>query len=169
MFGVKEYRVGSGTDFHRLVEGRPFILGGVTIPHHLGLLGHSDGDALVHALIDALLGAAGKSDIGTLFPSSSVDWKGANSISLLRKVWAELKREKWEVVNIDCTVVAEAPPINPVANQMKENLASVLEITTLQVGIKATTAEGLGAIGRQEGIMVNCVALLERQKAKKSA
>ncbi len=155
-------RIGQGLDVHRFVEGRPLILGGVEIPYSRGLDGHSDADVLTHALMDALLGAAGKPDIGHRFPNSSPEWRNADSLHLLNNVWQELAAAGWKVGNLDCTLVAEAPKILPHADKMKERLAAVLGIEPGLIGIKATTAETMGALGRGEGIMCLCVALLLR-------
>lgn len=155
-------RVGQGIDVHRLVSGRPCIIGGVDIPHHLGLEGHSDADVLVHAIIDALLGAAGRGDIGTLFPPSDPKWQGANSIGLLRIVWQDLFSEGWTIENIDCSILAEAPKINPHIPAMKQTIGGALGILSEQIGIKATTSERLGFVGRQEGILAQAVVLLRQ-------
>jgi len=154
-------RVGQGIDVHRLVSGRPCIIGGVTIPHHLGLEGHSDADVLVHAVIDALLGAAGRGDIGTLFPPNDPKWKGADSIGLLKIVWQDLSTEGWIVENVDCAILAEAPKITPHIPAMKQAISGALGIGPDQIGIKATTSERLGFVGRQEGILAQAVALLK--------
>ncbi len=156
-------RVGQGIDVHPLVSGRPCILGGVTIPHDKGLEGHSDADALTHAVIDALLGAAGKGDIGTYFPPSDAKWKDADSIELLRAIWAGLTAEGWRIENLDCTVLAQAPKISPYIPAMKERIGSVLGLEPAAIGIKATTTEHLGFVGRAEGVMAQAVALLSQQ------
>jgi 2-C-methyl-D-erythritol 2,4-cyclodiphosphate synthase len=156
-------RVGQGIDVHPLVSGRPCILGGVTIPHDKGLDGHSDADALTHAVIDALLGAAGKGDIGTYFPPSDAKWKDADSIELLRAIWAGLTAEGWRIENLDCTVLAQAPKISPYIPAMKERIGSVLGLEPAAIGIKATTTEHLGFVGRAEGVMAQAVALLSQQ------
>lgn len=154
-------RVGFGYDVHRLVEGRPLVLGGVTIPHHLGLDGHSDADVLVHALMDALLGAAGLRDIGFYFPPSDPTFKGADSVQLLTKVVGLLKAEGFRPVNVDMTLLAEQPKINPHVEAMRLKLGEALGLAPRQVGIKATTNEGLGFVGREEGMAAYAVALLE--------
>ena len=156
-------RVGQGIDVHPLVSGRPLILGGVVIPYDKGLDGHSDADALTHAVIDALLGAAGKGDIGSYFPPSEEKWRGADSIKLLEIVWQELSRAGWRVENIDCAVLAQAPKIAPYTAKMKERFAAVLGISPAAIGIKATTTEKLGFIGRGEGIWAQSVALLSAE------
>lgn len=145
---------------HRLVTGRPLVLGGVCIPHECGLDGHSDADVIIHAVIDSLLGALGKGDIGQRFPNSDPRWKGADSKELLRDVMAEVSRERWGVVNVDITVLAEAPKLAPHLHAMKAALSPLLGISPEACGIKATTNERLGAIGRREGIFASCVALL---------
>lgn len=157
-----DFRIGQGIDVHPFIKGRPLVLGGVTIPFDKGLDGHSDADALTHALIDALLGAAGKGDIGSYFPNTSEQWKNAVSLNLLEIAWRELAAEGWRVGNIDCTLLAEAPKLLSHMGQMKENLASVLCIEVGQIGIKATTTEQLGFVGRGEGVMAFAVALLIR-------
>lgn len=158
-------RVGQGVDVHPLVSGRALILGGVSIPYHKGLEGHSDADALTHAVIDALLGAAGKGDIGSYFPPSDLKWKDADSIELLKTIWRELAAEGWRVENLDCTVLAEAPKILPHIGAMKQRLSSALSIESSQIGIKATTTEKLGFIGRGEGILTQSVVLLSNATA----
>jgi 2-C-methyl-D-erythritol 2,4-cyclodiphosphate synthase len=155
-------RVGQGIDVHQLVTGRPLILGGVTIEHSHGLLGHSDADALLHAVIDALLGAAGKPDIGLLFPNTDSTWKGASSIDLLRRVMVELRDEGWKIINLDCCLLAEAPKMAPHLAAMKKNIGEVLGIAVDRIGIKATTTETLGFVGRKEGITATAVALSVR-------
>ncbi|HLO03678.1 MAG TPA: 2-C-methyl-D-erythritol 2,4-cyclodiphosphate synthase [Symbiobacteriaceae bacterium] len=154
-------RVGLGYDVHRLVEGRPLVLGGVTISHTMGLDGHSDADVLVHALMDALLGAAGLRDIGYYFPPSDPAFKGADSVQLLTKVVALLKEEGWRPVNVDMTLLAERPKINPHVEAMRAKLGEALGIEPRRIGIKATTNEGLGFVGREEGMAAHAVALLE--------
>jgi 2-C-methyl-D-erythritol 2,4-cyclodiphosphate synthase len=154
-------RVGFGYDVHRLVEGRPLVLGGVTIPHSLGLDGHSDADVLVHALMDALLGAAGLRDIGFYFPPADPTYKGADSVQLLTKVVALLREEGYRAVNVDMTLLAERPKINPHVEAMRSKLGEALGLGPRQIGIKATTNEGLGFVGREEGMAAYAVALLE--------
>ena len=156
-------RVGQGIDVHPLVSGRPCILGGVQIPHDKGLSGHSDADALAHAVIDAVLGAAGKGDIGSYFPPTESRWKDANSIELLKIVWSRLAAEGWSVENLDCSVLAEAPRIAPHIHAMKERLGAALEVEPSAIGIKATTTERLGFVGRGEGIVAQAVVLLSLQ------
>jgi 2-C-methyl-D-erythritol 2,4-cyclodiphosphate synthase len=156
-------RVGVGYDAHRLVAGRPLVLGGVTIPHERGLLGHSDADVAIHATIDALLGAAALGDIGQHFPPSDPAYKDADSRRLLALVRELLERQGWRPVNVDCTIVAEAPKLAPFTAAMRAALGETLGIPTERVGVKATTNEGLGFVGRGEGIAAIAVALIERR------
>ena len=157
-------RVGTGYDVHRLVEGRPLVLGGVVIQHELGLDGHSDGDALLHAVMDALLGAAGLEDIGHHFPPGDERFRNASSLRLLATVRSLVEEAGWNVVNVDSTVVAERPKLAPYLPLMKGAIAKVLGISEREVGIKATTNEGLGFAGRHEGIAAMAVALLVRRE-----
>ncbi len=156
------YRTGIGLDSHRLVEGRPLILGGVTLPHERGLQGHSDADALAHALCDALLGATADGDIGQHFPDKDLQWKGADSMTLLALVVARVTRAGWRIVNTDATIMAEAPKMAPHILAMRTRLAEVMEINISQVSVKAKTNEGMDAVGRREGIFVMATALVER-------
>lgn len=153
-------RIGNGYDIHQLSPSRPLILGGVEIPHSLGLLGHSDADALTHAIMDAMLGALSLGDIGHYFPPSDPQWAGADSLVLLAKVNQLIRDQGWQVGNIDSVVVAERPKLKPHISTMRDRLASVLELEPNQIGIKATTNEKLGPVGREEGIAVYAVALL---------
>lgn len=155
-------RVGSGLDLHAFVEGVPLWLGGILIPHARGLAGHSDGDAAVHALIDALLGAAGRGDIGEWFPSSVERWRGASSLDLLNQVWDVLSGEGWTLENADVTVLAAEPKLAPYRQAMREALAGALRVPPDRLSLKATTADGLGAMGRAEGVLAHAVALLSR-------
>ncbi len=155
-------RTGIGFDTHRLVEGRRLILGGVAIPHPLGLLGHSDADVLTHAIMDALLGAAADGDIGQHFPDTDPKWAGADSLALLRAVVARLAAHGWRVGNIDATVLAERPKLAPHIPAMRQRLADAMGLPADAVSVKATTVEGLGAIGRREGISALATALIER-------
>jgi 2-C-methyl-D-erythritol 2,4-cyclodiphosphate synthase len=157
------FRVGYGYDVHRLAGGRPFRLGGVTIPHHQGPVGHSDADVLLHALCDALLGAAALGDIGRHFPDTDPRWKDADSTRLLEGVAGMLRTAGWQVENVDCTVVLERPRIAPHVPAMRAVIAGVLGVAEDAVGIKATTNEGLGAIGREEGVCAHAVALIARR------
>ncbi|WP_122789913.1 2-C-methyl-D-erythritol 2,4-cyclodiphosphate synthase [Intestinibacillus sp. Marseille-P6563] len=155
-------RIGHGYDVHRLVEGRKCILGGVEIAHETGLLGHSDADVLVHAVMDALLGAAALGDIGKLFPDTDPQWKGADSLELLRKVRARLEEAGWQVGNIDATIIAQAPRMAPHIETMRQNIAAALDIAVGQVNVKATTEEKLGFTGAKEGIAAHAVCLLQQ-------
>ena len=156
-------RVGVGYDAHRLVAGRRLVLGGVTIPHERGLLGHSDADVAIHATIDALLGAAALGDIGQHFPPSDPAYKDADSRRLLALVRELLERQGWRPVNVDCTIVAEAPKLAPFTAAMRAALGETLGLPAERVGVKATTNEGLGFVGREEGIAAIAVALIERR------
>lgn len=156
-------RIGQGFDVHALVEGRPLILGGVTIAHTHGLLGHSDADALLHAITDALLGAAGLGDIGRLFPDTDPQFKGADSRVLLREAYRRVQASGWQLVNLDATIHAQAPKIGPHSAAMAANIASDLGVSVTEVNIKAKTNEGLGHLGRQEGIAANAVVLLRKR------
>lgn len=153
-------RSGIGWDSHRLVEGRPFILGGVQIESPVGLDGHSDADVLAHAITDAILGAAGLGDIGDHFPDTDAAYKGADSILLLQDVLAKVRSMGWEIVNVDTTVVAERPKLGPAKRAIAERLAEVLGVHTSCVGVKASTGEGLGFVGRGEGVAALAVAQL---------
>lgn len=152
--------VGFGYDVHRLAEGRPLVLGGVTIPHTHGLDGHSDADVLLHALMDALLGAAGLRDIGYYFPPSDPAYKGADSLRLLGEVVNLLEREGYSPINVDMSLLAERPKIGPYVDTMREKISQVLKIAPRRVGIKATTNEGMGFVGRGEGMAAYAVALI---------
>lgn len=154
------FLVGFGYDVHQLVEGRALILGGVEIPFEKGLLGHSDADVVTHALMDALLGAVGKGDIGELFPDTDPKYKGISSISLLHEVMDVLRAEQVLISNVDITIQAQRPKLAPWKAAIKEKLAQVLQITAMQINVKATTAEGLGFVGREEGIAVQAVVSL---------
>lgn len=158
-------RTGIGYDSHRLVEGRPLVLGGVEIPHEHGLFGHSDADVLAHALCDALLGAVADGDIGQHFPDNDPQWKGADSMMLLGRVVERLSRTGWRVVNTDATLVAEAPRLLPHIPAMRARLAEVLGVDTSRVSIKAKTNEGMDAVGRREGISAMAVATVELRPA----
>ena len=154
-------RIGHGYDVHRLVPGRKLILGGVDIPHHLGLLGHSDADVAAHALADALLGAAALGDIGQHFPDTDPAYAGADSLVLLGKVVELLKAEGWQVENADVTILAQRPKLKPHIPQMRQNFARAMGVPVTAVSVKATTEEGLGFTGREEGIAAHAVALIE--------
>lgn len=157
------YRIGHGYDVHRLVEGRDLILGGVNIPWKLGLLGHSDADVLAHAIMDAILGAAAIGDIGMLFPDNDSAYKGADSLELLREVMCRVREAGWEVVNIDATILAQAPKLSPHKLQMRKNLAAAAGLDISQVSVKATTEEGLGWTGSSEGMAVHALAFLTKR------
>ena len=154
-------RIGHGYDVHRLVEGRDLILGGVKIPYHLGLDGHSDADVLLHAVMDALLGAAGLRDIGYHFPDTDMRYKGADSMKLLACVAQKIADAGYRVSNVDVTMIAQMPKLKPHIPQMMENIAKVLEIAVSRVNVKATTEERLGFTGNMEGMSCHAVCLLE--------
>ena len=149
-----------GYDVHKLTEGRKLILGGVEIPHSLGLLGHSDADVLLHAIMDALLGAAALGDIGKHFPDTNEKYRGISSLKLLEQVGALLEQEHYIIENIDATVIAQKPKLRPYIEQMEQNIADTLHIAKNQVNVKATTEEHLGFTGREEGISANAVCML---------
>lgn len=155
-------RIGHGYDVHRLVEGRDLILGGVKIEHETGLLGHSDADVLLHAISDALLGAAALGDIGKLFPDNDEKYKGADSLLLLRKVGVHLFSAGYKIVNIDATVIAQAPKLAPHIRAMRVNIARALDLDISDVSVKATTEEGLGFSGEKKGIAAHAVCLIEK-------
>jgi len=154
-------RTGIGFDSHRLAEGRRLVLGGVEIPHGLGLLGHSDADALAHALCDALLGAAAEGDIGQHFPDTDPQWKGADSMTLLAQVTALLRGAGWRIVNTDATVIAQAPKLAPHIPAMRARLAEAMGLDVAQISVKAKTNEGMDAVGRGEGISALAIATIE--------
>ena len=160
------YRVGLGYDVHPLEEGIPLILGGVNIKHPLGLRGHSDADVICHSITDALLGAANIGDIGEQFPDTDERYKGISSLELLSESILLLKENGWEVENVDVSVVAEEPKINPYKKEMRDNISNAMNCNVNSVSIKATTNEKLGTIGRGEGIAVFSVALLKETKNK---
>lgn len=155
-------RIGHGYDVHKLCEGRKLIIGGVDIPHSVGLLGHSDADVLLHAISDALLGAAALGDIGKLFPDTDEKYKGADSLKLLRIVGAKLTQAGYRIVNIDSTVLAQAPKLAPHIPKMRQNIAFALDIPLDDISIKATTEEGLGFTGERLGIAAHAVCLIEK-------
>jgi 2-C-methyl-D-erythritol 2,4-cyclodiphosphate synthase len=159
---MTQLRIGNGYDIHRLGPDRDLILGGVKLPHSLGLEGHSDADVLTHAIMDAMLGALSLGDIGHYFPPTDDQWKGADSLKLLEAVNGLLTERGWRVSNIDSVIVAEQPKMKPHIAQMRANLAKVLGLEDDQVGVKATTNEQLGPTGREEGIAAYAVALLTR-------
>jgi len=158
-----EYRVGIGTDIHRIVEGRKLMLGGVHVPFPAGLLGHSDGDVALHAIVDALLGAAGLGDIGTLFPDTEAQWKDADSKVFLYTVKEQLEKKQWEVVNVDLTIHTELPKLGTVKGQIRRCIAGLLGMDFAAVNVKAKTHEGLGEIGAGEAMAATAVALLRKK------
>ena len=154
-------RIGHGYDVHKLVEGRKLIVGGVDIPHTLGLLGHSNADVLTHAVMDSILGAAALGDIGGLFPDNDPKYEGADSLVLLKEVCSAIDKKGYKISNIDATVIAQKPNMKPYIQQMRENIAAVCGIDVDCVNVKATTEERLGFTGREEGISAHAVCLLE--------
>jgi 2-C-methyl-D-erythritol 2,4-cyclodiphosphate synthase len=155
-------RIGYGIDFHQLVEGRDLVIGGVTIPHHKGALGHSDADVLLHAICDALLGAACLGDIGVHFPDTSSEFKNIDSKILLAKTRVLIEAEGYTIGNIDASLCLEAPKIKPYVAQMQETIAGILGIGIKDVSIKATTTETMGFVGRQEGLVAHAVCLIHQ-------
>ena len=160
---MSELRVGIGVDAHALSSDVPLVLGGVSFPDEPGLAGHSDGDVIAHALIDALLGAAGRGDIGTLFPSGSAEWEGTSSLVLLSRAYAEITDAAFALVNADCVLVGERPRIGERRGEMESRLADALGVERDRVTVRATTTDGLGFTGRGEGLAAHAVALLERK------
>ncbi|MBR3482267.1 MAG: 2-C-methyl-D-erythritol 2,4-cyclodiphosphate synthase [Neisseriaceae bacterium] len=158
-------RVGQGCDVHRLVEGRPLILGGVNIPFDKGLEGHSDADALLHAIIDALLGAVGLGDIGSQFPDTDNAYKNADSGELLQQIWAKIQKDGWQINNIDSTIIAQTPKLAEYIPQMKKKIGELLKISESNIGIKAKTNEKLGYLGRSEAIEAQAAVLLQKFQA----
>jgi 2-C-methyl-D-erythritol 2,4-cyclodiphosphate synthase len=156
-------RIGQSTDIHAFTEGRPLILGGVTIDHPLGLLGHSDADVLLHAICEAVIGAMGLGDIGKHFPDTDPAYKGISSMILLMKTWQLMDDEGYQIVNLDSLILIEKPKIAPYIEEMKRNISSALKCNVSQVNVKATRGEKLGFIGRQEGVMAQAIVLLERK------
>jgi 2-C-methyl-D-erythritol 2,4-cyclodiphosphate synthase len=159
---VSELRIGLGVDAHALADGVPLVLGGVRIEHPRGLAGHSDGDVLAHALTDAVLGAAGLGDIGSLFPSGDPRWHGADSLDLLARAYADVRAAGFALVNADCVLVGEEPRIAPHREEMRARLAAALEVERERVNVHATTTDRIGFTGRGEGLAAQAVALLER-------
>ena len=155
-------RIGMGRDLHRLVRGRRFLLGGVAIPARRGELGHSDGDVLAHAVTDAVLGAAGLGDIGSLFPPSEPAWKDADSMTLLRSAFDRVQKAGWRLVNLDCVVCCEEPKLLPFRDAVRDSLARALELPAERVFVKGKTAEGLGPVGRGRAVEALAVCLLEQ-------
>ncbi len=155
-------RIGHGYDVHKLVEDRLLILGGVNIPYEKGLLGHSDADVLLHAISDSLLGAAAMGDIGKLFPDNDPQYKGADSLVLLKQVYARVQEKGYHLVNLDATVLAQRPKLRPYIDTMRENIASALDVDADLISVKATTEEGLGFTGEGKGIAAHCVCLISK-------
>jgi 2-C-methyl-D-erythritol 2,4-cyclodiphosphate synthase len=156
------FRIGQGFDVHQLTEGRPLIIGGITIPYELGLLGHSDADVLLHTVSDACLGAIGEGDIGKHFPDTDPNFKDADSAKLMEHVWQLVKDKGYELVNADCTIIAQKPKMAPYIEQMRVRIAELLEAAPEQINVKATTTEKLGFTGRGEGIASQAVVLLRK-------
>lgn len=159
------FRIGQGFDVHQLVEGRPLIIGGIEIPYDKGLLGHSDADVLLHTVADACLGAIAEGDIGKHFPDTDPDFKDADSAKLLEHVWKLVTDKGYELVNIDCTIIAQRPKMAPHIGEIRERIAGLLKGTINQVNVKATTTETLGFTGRGEGIAAQAVVLLQKRSA----
>ncbi|MGG7621964.1 2-C-methyl-D-erythritol 2,4-cyclodiphosphate synthase [Bacillus coreaensis] len=158
------FRIGQGFDVHQLIEGRPLFLGGITIPYEKGLLGHSDADVLLHTVTDAVLGAIGEGDIGRHFPDTDPEFKDADSAKLLEHVWSLVENRGYELVNADCTIIAQRPKMAPYIEQMKNRIAELLKASPDQVNVKATTTEKLGFTGRGEGIASQAVVLLKKKE-----
>jgi 2-C-methyl-D-erythritol 2,4-cyclodiphosphate synthase len=160
---MSELRVGLGVDAHAFAEGVPLVLGGLELDSPRGLAGHSDGDVIAHALIDAILGAAGLGDIGSLFPPSDPEWEGASSLDLLRRASAQAREAGWELVNADCVLIGEEPRIAPMREQMRVRLAEAAGVAPELVNVRATTTDGLGFTGRREGLAAQAVALVRQR------
>lgn len=158
------FRIGQGFDVHQLTEGRPLIIGGIEIPYEKGLMGHSDADVLLHTVADACLGAIGEGDIGRHFPDTDPEFKDADSAKLLEVVWNLVKEKGYELVNADCTIIAQKPKMAPYIGQMRERIAQLLETETENINVKATTTEQLGFTGRGEGIASQVAVLLRRRE-----
>jgi len=161
---MSNLRIGQGVDFHRLVEGRDLWLGGVLVPHTKGALGHSDADVLLHAICDALLGAACLGDIGTHFPDTAQEFKNIDSKILLQRTMNLLEQHTYTVINVDCMLCLQAPKIKPYIPDMQRVIASILKVEKDAVSVKATTTEGLGFVGREEGVMAYATVLVEKNK-----
>ncbi|WML42555.1 2-C-methyl-D-erythritol 2,4-cyclodiphosphate synthase [Neobacillus sp. PS3-40] len=157
------FRIGQGFDVHQLIEGRPLIIGGITIPYEKGLLGHSDADVLLHSIADACLGAIGEGDIGRHFPDTDPHLKNADSAKLLEQIWGQVKQKGYVLGNLDCTIIAQKPKMSPYIEQMKIKIAELLDATIEQINVKATTTEKLGFTGRGEGIASQAVILLQKR------
>jgi len=162
---VTDLRVGIGVDAHAFAEGIPLVLGGVEIPYPSGLAGHSDGDVIAHALVDALLGAAGLGDIGGMFPPGEERWAGASSLDLLAQAYGAVRELNWELVNADCVLIGEEPRIAAYRLQVRDSLAGALGVEAGRIAVRATTTDGLGFAGRGEGLAAQAVALLKRRGA----
>jgi 2-C-methyl-D-erythritol 2,4-cyclodiphosphate synthase len=160
---MSELRVGLGVDAHAFAEGVPLVLGGLELDSPRGLAGHSDGDVIAHALIDAILGAAGLGDIGSLFPPSDPEWEGASSLDLLRRASAQAREAGWELVNADCVLIGEEPRIAPMREQMRVRLAEAAGVAPELVNVRATTTDGLGFTGRRDGLAAQAVALVRQR------
>ena len=158
---MSELRIGLGVDAHAFSDGVPLVLGGVAIESPRGLAGHSDGDVIAHALIDALLGGAGLGDIGSLFPPGEAEWKGASSLDLLRRAAAQVHEAGWELVNADCVLIGEEPQIAPLREQMRERLAEAVGADAERINVRATTTDKLGFTGRGQGLAAQAVALVK--------
>ncbi len=159
---MMEYRVGIGYDLHRTEALRPLVLGNITIPHRFGLIGHSDADVVIHALIDAITGAAGLPDVGQLFPNSDPQYQGIDSARLLEHTMAELRKTKWRINNVDVVIIAQTPKISPHKAAMQQRLAELLQVSPELVNIKGKTNETVDAVGQEKAIACHCVALLKR-------
>lgn len=157
------FRIGQGFDVHQFAENRPLIIGGIEIPHEKGLIGHSDADVLLHTVADACLGAIGEGDIGRHFPDTDPAFKDADSAKLLEHVWAIVKEKGYELVNIDCTIMAQRPKMAPHIPSIQQRIAELLEADVTQVNVKASTTEKLGFVGREEGIATQCALLLQKK------
>ena len=158
------HKTGIGRDIHKLVPDRKLFLGGIEIPHEKGLLGHSDGDVLCHAIIDAILGACAMGDIGELFPPSDLQWKNANSLMMLKKTWDLVREKGWQLVNLDTIIICESPKILPLREKIRSSLANVLETENENVFVKGKTNEGMGDIGKGEAIEALAICLLEKEE-----
>lgn len=158
------FRIGQGFDVHAFAEGRPLIIGGVTIPYELGLVGHSDADVLLHAIADACLGAIAAGDIGKHFPDTDAAFKDADSAVLLEKVWEFVQEKGYELANLDCTIIAQKPKMAPHIEEMRSRISSILATSTENINVKATTTEKLGFTGREEGIASQAVVLLKKKQ-----
>lgn len=158
------FRIGNGYDVHKLVEGRKLILGGVEIPHTKGVLGHSDGDVLLHAITDAIIGAIGEGDIGLHFPDNDENLKNIDSAILLKKIDKLMKQKNYEIVNLDCIIVIQKPKLRPYIDSIKENIAKILDINSDLVNVKAKTEEKLGFTGNETGVKSYCVVLLKKRE-----